>query len=195
MTESQANSGSKTSEDSRLRDLSAIPEALELETLFISQVVTGSDDSAPQRDLEHKLFMESYSSNSLTLKAKFRYPFSVSIGSEPDELQIGFRDPMLFISKASGRQISAQSRIIKKELPRQSESSSWLDNVVNEETLVSATAVAFTANVAVTVIFSASLNAMFNLLMICQMLVFLRHVVKLPASPLFLLDSIEEAMN
>ena len=167
MTESQANSGSKTSEDSRLRDLSAIPEALELKTLFISQVVRGSDDSAPQRDLEHKLFMESYSPNSLTLKAKFRYPFSVSIGIEPDELQIGFRDPMLFISKDSGRQISAESRIIKKELPRQSESSSWLDNVVNEETLVSATAVAFTANVAVTVIFSASLNAMFNLLMIC----------------------------
>ena len=101
---------------------------------------------------------------------------------------------MLFISEQSGSQLSAESRIIKMKLPRQSDTAGWFIDMVNEETFVSATAVAFSANVVITLIFSASFKAMWNLLMICQMLIFLRHVVKMPASAQFLLDSLEEAI-
>ena len=56
-------------ETSRDRDLKAIPGAFDLKTLIASQVVRGSDNSAPERDLEHKMKIEEYTVTSLTLKA------------------------------------------------------------------------------------------------------------------------------
>ena len=86
--------------------------------------------------------------------------------------------------------------MLQKALPRQFNDKSWfttLDSTSNSLQVV--TNLAFLSNIGLTVCFSLSLKAMWNLMHVMQVIVFTLYVVKWPANAELLIEAMREAIT
>ena len=86
--------------------------------------------------------------------------------------------------------------MLKEALPRQFNDKAWfttLDSTSNSLQVV--TNLAFLSNLGLTVCFSLSLKAMWNLMHVMQVIVFTLYVVKWPANAELLIESMREAIT
>ena len=164
------------------------------------EVERGSEFSAPYSQLGFKMSLTDYDVNSVSFKIDFENPLSVSQGRQSDIVHVYFPEPDMFIAKKTGLALSLgeeeEDDQIEMDLPRQFPDSNLfkdMGDAGNSVKLVSQAAMG--ANVALTVFLSVSLKAMWNMVHVLQVIIFLPELLDFPPNTQLFINSLNEAIE
>lgn len=151
--------------------------------------------------LGFKTGLKGYDSTSITFKVSFENPLSVSQGGEPDKVHIVFPDPEMFIAKNTGLALKLNENEeeednLRLDLPRQFPDADLFKNLGDAgESVKMVSQVAMGANIGLTIFLSVSLKAMWNMVHVLQIIIFLPEILDFPPNTMLFINSLNEAIE
>ena len=160
------------------------------------EINRGSIYSAPYSLLGFKVQVDGYDDKSLTLGLKFTNPLSVSKGDKNDMMIVRFVEPDLFVNEQGYTLQQPDSEDIVIDLPRQFPDSEALVQISETgQTFQVVTNAAIGANLFLTIFLSVSLKAMWNLLNVYQVTVFVALLLEHSPNAQIIIISLDEAIT